>query len=98
MLNRCWFDEEKCSTGIKMLESYKRSWNEKGGCWGENPFHSFASHGADAFRYLAIGLNLVKTGMTPDDTRRLREQQLSGGFYSSNPQIPPINPYGSLRI
>lgn len=25
VLNRCWFDEIKCATGIKVLENYKKS-------------------------------------------------------------------------
>lgn len=29
LLNRCWFDEEKCCSGIKPLESYKKEWNDR---------------------------------------------------------------------
>ncbi len=37
-LDRCWFEEQKCSSGLKALDAYKRQWNEKHGCWGDpNP-------------------------------------------------------------
>ena len=56
ILNRCWFDEEKCSKGIKALENYKKDWDDRNGCWRSQPLHNWASHGADAFRTLATGL------------------------------------------
>ena len=32
-----------------------RDWDENGKTWRMRPNHNWASHGADAFRYLAIG-------------------------------------------
>ena len=29
MLNRCWFDEEKCGRGIEALRQYRREFDEK---------------------------------------------------------------------
>lgn len=72
MLNRCIFDEEKCAIGIRMLESYKRAWDDKNGCWKEDPVHSEASHGADAFRMLALSLQEAKPGMSKEDLARLK--------------------------
>lgn len=57
IFNRCWFDETKCEKGIKALEHYKKEWDDKHGCWKNNPLHDWASHGADAFRTLATGLD-----------------------------------------
>ena len=57
-LNRCWFDEVKCTNGIK-AENYKKEWNDRHGCWSSKPLHNFASHGADAFRMLVIGIRKV---------------------------------------
>lgn len=59
ILSRCWFDEKKCAKGIKALENYKKDWDERNGCWRSQPLHNWASHGADAFRTLATGLNLT---------------------------------------
>ncbi len=56
LLPRCWFDADKCTRGIKALQSYQREWVPKMGTWRSSPRHDGASHGADAFRYLALGL------------------------------------------
>ena len=73
LLNRCWFDEEKCSKGIQALEGYRKEWNERYGCWASQPLHNFASHGSDAFRMLAVGITQLKnTGLTAEQWRSLR--------------------------
>ncbi|MBL4795869.1 MAG: terminase [Oleispira sp.] len=54
MLERCVFDKDKCERGIKCLESYRKEWNDKLGCFRDRPLHDWASDGADAFRYLAV--------------------------------------------
>jgi len=61
IMNRCWFDEKKCAKGIKALDNYKKDWDERNACWRSQPLHNWASHGADAFRTLATGLNIVET-------------------------------------
>lgn len=55
MLNRCWFDEEKCERGIEALLQYRREFDEKLKSWRGRPLHDWTSHGADSFRYLAVG-------------------------------------------
>ena len=55
MLNRCWFDEEKCNRGIEALRQYRREFDEKNKTWRGKPLHDWTSHGADAWRYLAVG-------------------------------------------
>lgn len=40
--------------GVNALESYRKEWNDKLGCWRDSPLHDWSSHGADAFRYLAV--------------------------------------------
>jgi hypothetical protein len=54
LLDRCVFNEDKCEQGIKALESYRKEWNDKLGCWRDRPLHDWSSHCADAFRYLAV--------------------------------------------
>ena len=41
-------------SGLDCLESYRKEWNEKLGCYRDHPLHDWASDGADAFRYLAV--------------------------------------------
>lgn len=69
------FDEVKCSKGVAVLENYKKEWNDRHGCWSSHPLHNCASHGADAFRMLAVGIGkLVNNGLSVEEWRRLREQ------------------------
>lgn len=55
MLNRCWFDEDKTDKGIESLRQYRREFDEINKVWKGRPLHDWTSHGADAFRYLAVG-------------------------------------------
>lgn len=55
MLNKCWFDEEKCERGIEALLQYRREFDERLKTWRGRPLHDWTSHGADSFRYLAVG-------------------------------------------
>lgn len=60
---RCWFDESKTGRGLECLQNYRRELNEKIGEFRATPVHDWASHGADAFRYMAVGID--KTGAMP---------------------------------
>jgi hypothetical protein len=60
LLPMCAFDAVQCADGISALRNYRREWDEKRKMYGDNPVHDWASHGSDAFRYLAIGLPLVR--------------------------------------
>jgi hypothetical protein len=48
------FDAARCARGIDALKSYQASWNEELRTFSKTPKHDWASHGADAFRYLAV--------------------------------------------
>jgi phage terminase large subunit len=56
VLPRCWFDKDKCAEGIKALRQYRRDYDDVRKVFLERPYHDWCSHPADAFRYLAIGL------------------------------------------
>lgn len=78
ILNRCWFDEVKCGLGIKTLEKYKKEWNGRQGCWSSRPLHNFASHGADAFRMLAVSMSKLRSeGLSVEEWRCLRKQYIA---------------------
>ena len=66
ILPKCAFDEIKCEEGISHLESYRKEWDDKKGCWKDKPLHDHTSHGADAFRYFAIAMNKAKPVTTLD--------------------------------
>lgn len=56
LLPRCWFNP-KTKNGLNALRNYRREHDEKRNVFYEKPLHDWSSHYADAFRYLAIGLD-----------------------------------------
>jgi phage terminase large subunit len=62
LLPRCWFDAEGTKQGLSALRNYRRVFDEKRNVFFDTPLHDWASHYADAFRYMAIGL--VETDTT----------------------------------
>lgn len=54
VLGRCRFDAQKCERGIAALRAYRKAWNEDRRVFMDRPLHDWASHGADAFRTLAM--------------------------------------------
>jgi phage terminase large subunit len=60
LIPRCFFDDTKCQRGIEVLRNYRREWDDKRKVFHDKPLHDWASHGADAFRYLAMGLPSVQ--------------------------------------
>lgn len=54
LLARCWFDEEKTAHGLNCLRQYKRTFNARLNQYTATPIHDWASHGADAYRGLAV--------------------------------------------
>ncbi len=53
-LPRCYFDKEKCWCGIEALRSYRSEWDDVKRIESIKPLHDWASHGADALRYVAV--------------------------------------------
>jgi len=66
----CYFDEQNAGDGIAALEAYRRKRNRSTGGLTDIPEHDWASHGADAFRYLSLGrLNNASTRRPKPNTR-----------------------------
>lgn len=57
LLPRCVFDARKTMAGVEALRQYRARWDDKAKVLSATPVHDWASHPADAFRYLAVGLN-----------------------------------------
>jgi len=51
---RTYFDTEACSAGVDALTHYRRDYNARLSEFKATPVHDWASHGADAWRYLAL--------------------------------------------
>lgn len=52
---RCWFDAKRCAHGLDALRQYREKRDEKRGV-SFGPLHDWASHPADAFRYMAVAM------------------------------------------
>lgn len=60
IFNRCWFDENKTADGLQCLRHYQYDVDPETKERSMKPLHNWASHGSDAFRYLAVGLREKK--------------------------------------
>ncbi len=56
LLPRCVFDREGCRVGVEALVQYRSEYDALSDVQSKTPVHDWASHYADAFRYLALGL------------------------------------------
>lgn len=76
LLSRCWFDKDKCAKGLEALMNYRRDYNQRLGEFKAVPIHDWASHGSDAFRYMAVSLQEEKKAKTikPIDLSRYGSQ------------------------
>ena len=53
---RVLIDSVKCEALVDALSAYCADWDEKKADLKREPRHDWASHGADAFRYMAVSL------------------------------------------
>lgn len=81
LLQRAWFDAEKCAKGIEALTHYRRDYNTRLQEFIAAPRHDWASHCADAWRYLSL------TQRTPrqKDAQRETAQQLRAAQRDRDP-------------
>ena len=54
LLPVCWFDRARCQVGIEALRHYRKQLNTVLNEYKPTEVHDWASHGAAAFRYLAV--------------------------------------------
>ena len=65
MLPNCWFNTPPTKQGVDCLRNYRRDYDEKRNVYFEKPMHDWASHGSDAFRYLATGMTDLSNWSKP---------------------------------
>lgn len=53
-LPRVYFDAERCKVGLEALRQYRADYDEKNRTFRNEPKQNWATHGADAFRYLCM--------------------------------------------
>ena len=57
LMDRCYFDETRCADGLQNLRHYRYDVDPNTKMFSNKPLHDQHSHAADAFRYLAVGLD-----------------------------------------
>jgi phage terminase large subunit len=54
IFSKCYFDRINCDQGLQCLRHYRYDVDPETKQFSKNPIHDIYSHGADAFRYLAL--------------------------------------------
>lgn len=76
----CFFDEMKVHRGIECLREYRREWDDKRQIFHNKPLHNEYSHGADAFRMLAIGIDRERPLVQPKrQDQAITDYEIFGG-------------------
>lgn len=73
LIPKCYFDRDKTEEGLDMLRQYRQEWDEKKQKFRDHPRHDFTSHAADAFRYLAVGLENRQSYSRPPQQTAVNE-------------------------
>lgn len=73
VMPKVWFDAENCKIGIDALRNYKKKYNKTTDQYTDDPVHDYTSHGADAFRYFALGHVIPRQEQDVEDVRDERE-------------------------
>lgn len=86
LLSKCWFDKDKTNPGkigekrgLESLKNYTKKWDSKNKIYLQTPSHNWASHGADAFRTLAVSLDDSKSD-DYDERRSRMPRSCDGDF------------------
>ena len=76
LFTRLYFDQSRCSEGIKAVENYRKEWNEKKGCFRERPFHNWASHGTKSLIYGVSSLERLvgNRGLSAEEWKNIRSK------------------------
>lgn len=69
---KCWFDAENCADGLQALRHYRYEFDDRLGSLKKEPFHDWASHPADAFRYFAVAINEQRPKPKPREVTEYR--------------------------
>lgn len=76
--SKMWIDAENCQQLIKALENYRQEYDAKKQVYKTQPLHNYASHAADAMRYLCISLPKIRDGSSPEDLDRRYQEAVLG--------------------
>lgn len=73
-LRLIYIDQSRCGQLIKALENYRREYDSEKRVYKENPLHNWASHPADAMRYLCVSLDISRVSHSKELYDKLWEE------------------------
>lgn len=82
ILHLCWFDETKAEPGTGQLQSYRKEWDDKRGMWKDTPYHGPESNASDAFRYFAVGIEVILASIQAQGTVKMQQVAAPSGHYA----------------
>ncbi len=84
-IKQAWFDADKCKFGLEALRQYRTDYDEKNKVFKKTPLHNWASHCADAWRYLSMGWREISSSPLPkrDTSNVTFTAQPDGGIKSN---------------
>lgn len=85
--SKIWIDEGNCSQLIKALENYRQEYDIKKRVYNSQPLHNWASHAADAMRYLCLSLPKLRDG---NSTAEELDKRYLETVYGSNYNMPRV--------
>lgn len=85
-LGKVWIDERNCSQLVKALENYRQEYDAKRKVYKPQPLHNFASHAADAMRYLCVSLPKTRDGLSAEEL----DKRYMEAMYGSNSNMPSV--------
>lgn len=71
IIGRCYWDADRCKDGIEALRQYQHEWDPEARIFKDTPKKDWATHPADAFRYLAMAYREIRAQPQPDPGRML---------------------------
>lgn len=81
MFPRVWFDETNCGEGLECLRQYRREYDADKRVFRDKPLHDWTSHGADAFRMMAVAWREMAPAAKPEKPRFLNDLTANDVFW-----------------
>lgn len=80
------FDAVRCAKGLECLREYKAEWDGDARVFRKTPAHNWASHGADAWRYLSVSWREPPPPEETSPIRGMTEMTMAEAFNMAAPK------------
>ena len=90
-----YFCKTTCEQGLESLKNYSREWSHKQSQFLDHPKHDKWSHGADAFRYACLSIQIEDIINSLD--RAIRREEQKSSYFSTLRTKPIVNTTWTLN-